>query len=149
MVTLQLSYCEQSLYCCHVQINIRCLCPYKGHMYSYRLLMMKLTEINFANVAYLWGFSWDGLQARWPGFDPPKMGYFLLAMMSFLALVLTQLHYNSKAWRHTAEFAHLMPRCHHVMVLMLGTETAYVYCAFPGCAVLIFRCITRVVLYAN
>ena len=63
MVTLQQSYREQSLYCCHVQTNIRCLSPSKGHMYRYTLLMVKQTEINYANVACLWGFSWDGLQA--------------------------------------------------------------------------------------
>ena len=130
MVTLQLSYREQSLYGCHVQINIRCLYPYKGHMYSYTLLMMKRTKINFVNVAYLWGFNWAGLQARWLGFDPPHNGIFPPCCDVLSALVFTQHHYNSKAWRHTAEFAHLMPRCHHVMVLMLGTETDYVYCVF-------------------
>ena len=52
------------------------------------------------NIAYLCGFSWDWLQSRWLGFDcPHMMGYFPLAMMSFLALVFTQYHYNSKAWR--------------------------------------------------
>ena len=66
----------------------------------------------------------------WGSVPPPIMGYFPLAMISFLALVFTQNHYNSKARTHDAELAHLMPRCCHVMVLMLGTETAYVYCVF-------------------
>jgi len=32
--------------------------------------------MNFVNVAYLWGFSWDGLQAPWLGFNPLHDGLF-------------------------------------------------------------------------
>jgi hypothetical protein len=51
------------------------------------------------------------------GSIPNMMGYFPFAMMFFLAVVFTQHHYNSKAGRRKAEYAHLMPRYIHVMVL--------------------------------
>jgi hypothetical protein len=129
------------LYCSNDQINICCLHPDKDHKCSYTLLIMKLSDMNTVNVAYLCRFSWDGLQAPWLGFKPRIMGYFPLAMMSFLALVFTQHNCNSKAWRHAAEFAHLMPRCLHVMVLMLGRELACLLCVF---LVVLSLCLWRV-----
>jgi hypothetical protein len=52
--------------------------------------------------------------------------------MSFLSLVFTQHYYNSQAGWHEAALAHLMLRCHHVIVLMLCTERADVDCAFSS-----------------
>jgi len=60
MVTLQLSQRKQCLYCSYDQIDIRCLHAEKDHKFSYTLSVMKQSDMNFANVAYVyegWNFN--------------------------------------------------------------------------------------------
>jgi hypothetical protein len=54
--------------------------------------------MNFANVAYLWGSAEMDYRLCDLGSVPCMMGYFHLAMMSFLALVFTQHHYKNDSW---------------------------------------------------